>query len=181
MSVFRLFLLSAFLLAGANFAMAQQDAQLDETDVQSSIKGNYLYNFAKYTDWPESRKKGPFIIAIAGNQSLYEEMLNKYATKPIGSQLLEIKLVEAKNQSAGDCHILYIDPSIKSELPRLVKELKSSVSMIVTEGEGALDQGAHINFRKIDNVIRFELNDTRCMKTGIAISYSLKGLATKIQ
>jgi len=55
-------------------------------------------------------------------------------------------------------HVVFIDKSKKSELAKCSKELKDKSTLIVTNWEGALSQGSHINLKNVDGTIRFELN-----------------------
>ncbi|MFM9004993.1 MAG: YfiR family protein [Flavobacteriales bacterium] len=130
------------------------------------ILANYLYQFANYNDWPSERKKGPFTVAVVGNTDVYDIMSAKYAAKPIGSQLLTI-LGTNEAATAAQVHVLFIDRSKKSEIAKYVRDYKGKNTLIVTNWEGALAQGAHINFRSIDGSIRFELSKTAMQEAAI--------------
>jgi len=131
--------------------------QPDETNTVANIKANFIYQFANSSDWPSQMKKGKFVIAVLGNQDIYEELATKYGLKHVGSQVLQIvNLATFKDNQT--IHILYVDKSRKLELPQIVKDLKGSNTLIVTHFEGALAQGAAINFKPVNSNIRYELN-----------------------
>jgi hypothetical protein len=130
------------------------------------IRANYLYQFANYNDWPADRKKGPFSVAVIGNTDVYDIMSAKYAAKPIGSQLLTI-LSANEVATAAQVHVLFVDRSKKSEIAKYVRDYKGKNTLIVTNWEGALAQGAHINFLSIDGSIRFELSKTAMQEAAI--------------
>ena len=130
------------------------------------IRANYLYQFANNSDWPAELKKGPFIVGVVGNTDVYDVMAAKYATKPIGSQLLSV-IGTNEVATAQRVHVLFVDRSKKSEIARYVKEFKGKSTLIVTNWEGALGQGAHINFLSIDGSIRFEMNKTGMLESAI--------------
>jgi hypothetical protein len=48
-----------------------------------------------------------------------------------------------------------------------VKDFKGKNTLIVTNWEGALAQGAHINFLSIDGSIRFQMNKTGMLESAI--------------
>jgi hypothetical protein len=175
------YLISGLLSLFISVVGMAQKASLDETDTQASVKASYLFQFSKYTDWPEDTKKGPFYIAIAGNASLFEILRDKYANKPIGSQLLQIVQVNSPSEVPENVQIIYVDPSESGVLAEYLKKFRKSTSLIITEKNDALDLGAHINFLKTEGIIRFEINDTGSQQKGILFSDKLKGWATKLK
>jgi hypothetical protein len=130
------------------------------------IRANYLFQFANNSDWPAELKKGPFIVGIVGNTDVFDIMAAKYATKPIGSQLLSV-IGTNEVTTAQRVHVLFVDRSKKAEIARYVKDFKGKSTLIVTNWEGALGQGAHINFLSIDGSIRFEMNKTGMLESAI--------------
>ncbi|MCC6600489.1 MAG: YfiR family protein [Crocinitomicaceae bacterium] len=150
-----IFLLSVVFLGYGNILCAQK---IEESDTRGMIQANFLYQFAANNNWPVAARSGKFTIGILGNTSVFDQMSEKYAAKPIGTQTIEI----VKLTSISDnrfFHILYIDKSKKSELTKAVKEYKTKNTLIVTNWEGAMQAGAQINFKTIDGNIRYELDD----------------------
>lgn len=141
-------------LLWATLAGAQS---IPEDNTVAIIRANYLYQFSNYNDWPSENKKGPFVVGVVGNSDVFDVMVNKYASKPIGSQLLSV-IGSNEVSTAPHVHVLFIDRSRKSELAKYVNEFRGVSTLIVTNWEGALAQGAHINFVSIDGSIRFEMN-----------------------
>jgi len=155
--MYRLFsiLLAVFLVTVSTSWPPEQG--IPDDDTVAMIRANYLYQFSNNNNWPNETKKGKFYVGILGSPNVYEVMSQKYGAKPIGSQTLDV-LAFSELPSSQYLHILYIDKSRKSELARCLKELKDKSTLVVTNWEGALAQGSHINFKNIDGSIRFELN-----------------------
>jgi hypothetical protein len=155
-----MFKLISILLFGLQLTVASlvsYSQSIPEDNTVAMIRANYLYQFANNNNWPVETKHGKFFVGILGNTDVFELMSSKYGTKPIGSQTLDVLALTDLPQSAF-LHILFIDKSRKAELPKFVKELKDKSTLIVTNWDGAIAQGAHINFKNIDGSIRFELN-----------------------
>ncbi len=150
--------------------ISAQNIQPDNT--VAMIRANYLYQFANYNNWPLESKSGKFYIGILGSTDLFEIASSKYGAKPIGNQTLEFLSLTNLPQSTY-LHVLFIDKSWKNDFPRIVKELKDKSTLIVTNWEGALALGSHINFKNIDGSIRFEINkkamDEKKITPGIKI------------
>lgn len=139
---------------------------IPEDNTVAIIRSNYLYQFANNNDWPSERKKGPFVVGVIGNSDVYDIMAAKYASKPIGSQLLSV-IGANEVQTSPHVHVLFVDRSKKMDFTKYVKEFKEKNTLIVTNWEGALSQGAHINFVSIDGSIRFELNRAAMLESAI--------------
>lgn len=178
---FKTYLFTGLLSICLSVIGSAQRVGLDETDTQANYKANYLFQFSKYTDWPDDTKKGPFYIAVAGNSSLFEILRDKYANKPIGSQLLQIVQVEKLSDLSEEVQIIYVDPSLADQLPAYLKKFKKLPSLIITEKTDALDIGAHINFLLVEGILKFEINDTGSQQKGVLFSDKLKGWATKLK
>jgi hypothetical protein len=155
MPIFRFVLFVWALL----FAMSSSAQSIPDDNTMAMIRANYLYQFASNSNWPSEWKKGTFNAAIVGNPEVFEIMVSKYAGKPIGSQALNV-IGATEMAVTPQVHVLFIDRSKKAELAKYVKEFKGKSTLIVTNWEGALAQGAHVNFLSIDGSIRFELNKT---------------------
>jgi hypothetical protein len=169
----KLLLFVVVLLFALGFTAKQQETpQLDETDTPSVLHGNYLYNFARRTNWPAENLTGEFVIAIIGSQSVFEEMVRKYSGDPIGSQVLKIKNV-TKLEDMGYAHMVYVSRSMSDQLDKVVKQVGTQNTLIFANATDALNRGAHVNFIVIDNIVYFELKAGKAAQKGIQISNQL--------
>lgn len=154
----RLYLtLLTLLITATSVTVTAPADQLPDDDTVAMVRANYLYQFSNYNNWPAETKKGKFYVGVLGNINVYNAMSEKYGTKPIGSQTMDV-LSLADVPENQTLHILFIDKSKKADLPKAVKSLKDKSTLIVTNWEGALTQGAHINFKNIEGVMRYELD-----------------------
>jgi len=151
------------LLTGGN-VHAQR---IEESDPRAMIQANFLYQFAANCNWPAETRKGKFMIGVLGHPGIYDHLSEKYGTKPIGTQSIEvIELVDTSPASAY--HILFIDKTRRQDISKAVKELKGKPTLIVTNWEGALQAGSHINFKTVDGNIRYEMNTSGIEERKIA-------------
>jgi hypothetical protein len=155
-------LLLLFLLQSQRW----QAQTIPDDNTVAIIRANYLYQFANNSDWPAEQKKGPFVVGVAGNSDVFDIMAAKYSSKPIGSQLLSV-ISGSEISTAQRVHVLFVDRSRKADITRFVKDFKGKNTLIVTNWEGALSQGAHINFLSIDGSIRFEMNKAGMLESSI--------------
>ncbi len=147
-----MFLLGIFL---STFLIAQK---IDESDTHAMMEANFLFQFANNSNWPTSMKNGSFKICVVGNHAVYEHLQLKYGHQTVGKQPIEI--IEANMQSKFDnVHLVFIDKSKKPEWNTYVKTLKNKSTLLVSNWDGALNNGAHINFKLINGSVRYEMNE----------------------
>jgi hypothetical protein len=148
---------SVLIVVAVVFIPTAIGQKIPEDNTVAMIRANYLYQFAINNNWPAELKKGKFTVGVIGNADVFSIMSSKYGAKPIGSQTLDVLSLNEVSQNM-QLHILFIDKSKKAEISKYVREVKDKSTLIVTNWEGALSQGAHINFKNVDGSIRFELN-----------------------
>jgi hypothetical protein len=169
------------LLFSLLVSLSIQDPQLpemNEKDTGAVVKASYLYNFAKYIDWPEHEKQGNFIISIMGGDNLYQELVKNYNSKQIGLQQIEIRKL-SKTLNISDCHILYVGKDCRDLLPEIVEKFGSTPTLIVTDGEQSLENGSAIAFVWEKNAWLFDLKTSNA--DSLYIGSTLKSLARQVQ
>ncbi|MFM1931346.1 MAG: hypothetical protein RL226_649 [Bacteroidota bacterium] len=163
----KLFIFSVLSLFSLVF-VPSTDEQLDDADTIAITKANFLFQFASFNDWPEERKKGSFKIGVVGNDNLYKEMVEKYASKAVGSQALEVFRMD-KISPGQFFHIIYIDGVATANLPAIVKTVGSDPTLIVANGRDVLQKGAAISFVPVDGMVRYAINADEVGKRKLTI------------
>lgn len=159
-------------------APQQRDADKDTTAI---LQANYLYNIAKLVEWkdPEMRN-GNFIIGVIGGTNLYQELIKQYSTRTIGKQPIEVRKLP-RSAEVERCHILFVGRSDLALLPDIYKRMQGKPTMVVTEYTGALEDGAIVNFVRIDNLLKYELSLSNAQKHGLVVGLTLKNLAHRVE
>lgn len=149
-------------------------------DVNLRVKAVYVYKFAQYVDWPKSFKTGDFIIGVFGDDKLYNEMQTSYSNKMIGNQTIKIKKYDAV-ADVEQCHILFVAEKNSDKVAEMVKKYKSKSTLIVTEKEGKMKDGAIINFIMKDGKLKYEVSKTNATKHNLTVGQSLTSIADKVE
>lgn len=171
---FGLILLMAALVFGG---ATQREPDKDTTAI---IQASYIYNIAKLVEWREpSMRQGPFVIGVLGSGNLYQELVNKYATRSIGKQPIEVRKLP-ESPEVDRCHILFIPAEDKDLLPRILEQANTRSSLIITDYPGALDNGAVVNFVKAKNTLKYEISLVNANKHRIDVGLTLKQLADRV-
>ncbi len=175
--IIRILLLIPFFL----FAAVPQQPREAEKDTTAMLQANYLYNIAKLVEWKdESMRTGNFVIGIIGGGNLYQELIKQYSTRTIGKQPIEVRKLP-KSADVERCHILFVGRSDLALFPEIYKKLQGQPTMVVTEYAGALDDGAIVNFVKVDNLLKYEMSLANAQKHGLVMGLTLKNLAHRVE
>jgi len=135
-----------------------------------SLKAAFLYNLAKFMDWPPNKFENddsPIIIGVEG-----PEALEKFTVVVNGKIIARRKVVVRPIRSDAeikDCQILFItrsqdDPTM--ELRNLAEKL---AILTVGESDKFLDSGGMIRFYLEADNLRLEINNDSIHHAGLSI------------
>lgn len=143
------------------------------------VKAAFLYNFAKFVQWPADAFGGPsapLVICIAGEDPFGNYLTRIVAGKTINGRRL---IVEGRPETADfrSCHIVFADVAEKKHLPQILGGLKDAPVLTVGETDGFTQEGGVVNFYLEQNRVRFEINVAAAARGRLKISSKLLALA----
>jgi hypothetical protein len=138
-----------------------------------------VFNFTKYVQWPDHSASGEFTIGVMGNDEVFKTLTEWYAGKPRGSKTYVIK--KFKNASEiTDCNVLFIDNSKSNEFEAVNGKVHGKGTLVITDKNGLGAKGSAINFKTVDNKLKFELNQKVVESANLKVSSSLSAMAILI-
>ncbi len=159
-------------------APVQRDADKDTTAI---LQANYLYNIAKLVEWKDpAMRNGNFVIGVLGGSNLYQELIKQYSTRTIGKQPIEVRKLP-RTADVERCHMLFVGRTELALVPEIFKRLKDQPTLVVTEYDGGMEDGAVVNFVKVDNLLKYELSMANARKHGLVVGLTLKNLAHRVE
>jgi hypothetical protein len=144
------------------------------------IKAAFLFNFAKFVEWPPDAFKetnSPIVIGVLGENVFGNSLAATIRDKTVNDRHFEFKTFNSPAE-ATNCHILFVSPRLKESLPNVVAGLHNASVLTVGETDDFIKAGGMVNFLIEDNKIRFQINDDAAKKAGLKISSKLLALAT---
>lgn len=145
----------------------------DEPDVNAKVKAIFLYNFSKHVEWPEAMANGRFTIGIYGNYPAIKSELEKMSKiKRRGDRSFEILTFNSIDELVPT-HILYVVKNSGIDIEKISTRLANSPTLLVTEEDGFIGKGAHINLYYENNKQKMELNPASFDRRGLKVSSQL--------
>jgi hypothetical protein len=164
-------LLFAIVVAGS--AVHAQERPIHE------VYSMMVFNFTKYVQWPDHTATGEFVIGVIGNTDVYNTLHTWYSGKPRGTKTYVIKRFSSA-ADVTDCHVVFIDKSKSGEFEEVNDKVKGKGTLIITDKNGLGAKGSSINFKTIDNKLKFELNQKAIEASNLKVSGSLSSMAILI-
>ena len=138
-----------------------------------------VFNFTKYVQWPDHTATGEFVIGVVGNSDVFNTLNTWYGGKPRGSKTYVIKKFSNASE-VTDCHVVFIDKSRSGEFESINGKVKGKGTLIITDKNGLGEKGSGINFKTIDNKLKFELNQKALEASNLKVSGALSSMAILI-
>ena len=170
-------LLSTWLSASLGVVKAQGEAPYSV----ETVKAAFLYRFLEYVDWPiDAKNGGPLTIAVLGDESLTAELHRNVRGRMAHGREIEARSVRTV-QEGLDAHVLFISASARKKLSAAGGPHNRDPVLVVTEGDGALEAGAVINFVVVDGNVRFEVSLPAAEQRGLKLSSRLLNVALRVE
>lgn len=155
-----------------------QSARLDENE----IKAAYLYNFAKFVEWPvivSAKDNSNLNFCVIGNSPFSAAVMISLAEKPVKNRRVLIRELTL-DDDLSRCNLLYVNPQARNSLPEIIKSASENSILTVSDINGFAAAGGIIEFIPVGNKIRFKINNRSAKVSNIKISSHLLNLATGV-
>jgi len=144
----------------------------------------YLYNFAKFIDWPEkvfASRQAPIRLCIYGEKP---NDVRQSATTLEGKQIHGRELAVRRNATLAelhDCQIVFIPGSEKRWLPEVLRLAHAACALTVSDMDDFVDAGGGVGLLVVDRQLRFEFNLDATQTAQLKVSSQLLKLAKAVK
>jgi len=166
----------ALALAVAHSALLFAQAK---PPTEYEIKAAFLYNFAKFVEWPSSAFKGPkqpLAICVIGRDPFGQALEDALSGKSIGDHPVSLAHSKDLGELAA-CQIVFVSTTESPRLLEILARLRGHGVLLVGEAEGFATAGGTIQFVLEQNRVRFAINPDAADRAGLKISSKLLALA----
>jgi YfiR/HmsC-like len=167
---------SVILLPGAVAAQT-----VDASEYQ--VKAAYLYNFAKFVEWPATSfdgSGGELQICLLGDDPFGPDLRRLIEGKTVGGHRLAMIAVRDVQQ-ARRCQILFVSASEKNGVGQIIRAMTGASVLTVGDISGFASAGGMINFTLEENRVRFEINPKAAERVHLQLSARLLNVARLVQ
>ena len=144
-----------------------------------SVKAAFLYQFAKYVEWPAAAFDPPAGVShfcVFGDNPFGPVLAQTLAGKLVHERPVQVELIGRVGELQR-CHLVFLPAAAAGSLPKVVAALGRRPVLLVGESAGFAERGGMINFIVEDGSVRFEINPRVASASGLRISSKLLELA----
>jgi hypothetical protein len=149
------------------------------------VKAGFIYNFAKFVEWPSTafaEPDAPIVIGVLGMDPFGDVINHVVEGKKIGTRGFVIRRFKwskelKDSKDFKDCRILFVSSSEKLHFEDIFDAVKGLPVLTVGETPGFAERGGMIRLMLEDNRVRFEVNVDAAHDGNLNISSRLLTLA----
>lgn len=147
---------------------------------ENQLKAAYLYNFARYVEWPKdahASSDSALEIGVVGSTAVSDLLKKTVKGKTIGDRNLKVVRFDSA-VDAKTSHILFVAGDRSAdELKAAIKGLAGTHVFVVADADGFAKDGGIANFIISDSRVKFAINENAAKKAGLKVSSKLLRLA----
>jgi len=157
------------LTALVNFSYSQDNI--------SKAQANFIYNFTKFFDWPQTEKTGDFVIGVLGSRDLATELEKVTNGKKNVTQNILVKHFN-NYDNVTKCHVIFISAVKKGNISVIHK--KAGVHcLIISDAYSSIAKGAIIQFILESDRLKYEFSKGNALKHGLKFHSKVSEMASK--
>ena len=163
----------------AALVMMVSSAAFSQERPMHEVYSMMVFNFVKYVQWPANDNAKEFVIGVVGNTEIYNTLNSWYGGKAKGTKTYVIKKFNNAAE-VTDCQVIFIDKTKSNEFDAVNNKVRGKGTLVVTDRNGLGSRGSCINFKTVDEKLRFELNQQAIEASNLKVAGALTSMAILI-
>jgi hypothetical protein len=144
-------------------------------NMERGVKAAFLYKFLGYVEYPPQEANGALVVGVMGADDIAAELLRVTAGRAVGGRSVMVRAVREGEPLTG-LNMLFIGSEVARPAPVLRAAQQAGV-LSVTEADNGLQLGSVINFRLVEDRVRFEVSLPAAEKSNLKLSSRLLSVA----
>lgn len=154
---------------------------LSEQASEYQVKAAYLYNFAKFVEWPAGSSDAgrQFQIAVLGHDPFGPVLDETVEGKTVRGRAVVVRRVSSAAEARA-CDELFLAAAEARRLPEVLQALQGRSILIVGESRDFVLEGGMIGLVNENSKVRFEVNTSAAERARLRVSSQLLSLARRV-
>lgn len=170
------------LLASTVALPVPAQAQAGATQaLERRVKAAFLYKFLAYAEFPAAAfgdSAAPVMIGVIGSDEMAAELARVVAGRQVLGRPIQVRNLR-EGEPGATVHLLFVAGSDNARAARILRGAPAGL-MAVTECELGLQYGSVINFRIIEDRVRFDVSLDSAEKNNVKLSSRLLTVANRV-
>jgi hypothetical protein len=180
--------MALLLVAGAGTGLGGESETVSDAEtVEYQLKAGFLFNFAKFVQWPATNSAGvevaqtnEFRIGVVDVSNAHSVLSSALNGKQVMHRRVVIERVETPT-AAARCNLLFVTRNPTKQAKEMLAHVAAKPVLTVGETPGFAIQGGCINLVPHEHRLRFEVNLDAAAKAGLKVSSQLSAMAIVVK
>jgi hypothetical protein len=159
-----------------------QNASTSGQALERRVKAAFIYKFLGYTEFPANAfgdAAAPLVIGVANADEMAAELTRIAAGRSVNNRPIAVRALR-DGETATPVHLWFVGGSDCARVGRTIKAMPRS-PLVVTESDNGLSQDSVINFRIVDERVRFDVALDAAERNNVKLSSRLLTVANHVQ
>jgi hypothetical protein len=160
----------------------QVSSALEEPVAPSAVKAAFLYNFAKFAEWPaDAIATGAPLIACTNDMAVADSLSQLLKGHDVNGRTMEVRRISADSLQLRGCHLLYLWNMNAAQSRRLIDSLSGAPILTVSDFSRFAALGGIVQFVDENGRLRFAINIAAMRRQHLQLSSKLLSLASIVE
>jgi hypothetical protein len=169
----------AMILAAASGHAEGQGTAATDITLNVAVKAAFLFNFAKFAEWPALPSGGPIVLCVVGNEAVAVALAETVRGQNIGGHPLDV--LRPPDSAWRTCQLLFIADADARRASAGLSAIKAVPVLTVSDSKGFAQTGGIIELYVDAGRMRFAINVDATARSGLSLSSRLLGLAKVVR
>ncbi len=160
------------LITLAVLLLATSGVGAQDVTREYQVKAAFLYNFAKFVEWPASALTGALTICIAGRNPLGTFLDETVDGETVGGRPIRTRIIL---EPEPGCHVMFIPDGAAATA--YLRASRTAPTLTIGETPAFISQGGIISFFVENGKVRFEINPQAAERAQLRVSSRLLQLS----
>ena len=160
------------------FLIFTSPAAYSDSVSEYKIKAGFIYNFARFTKWPDNDNE--LRICIYGKDP-FGHHIDHLKSKVVSSRSITIFRTHII-ENIKPCHVVFlnINPVDQLTFKKIINSLKGSNTLTISDTKNVINYGVMVGLDIKDDKVSFNINYTSILESELKINPQLIKLAKKV-
>jgi hypothetical protein len=145
---------------------------------EPALKAAFIYNFAKFTEWPAAPAQDPFVLCVVGDAAVRDALGQAVKARVLAGQNLSVSFI-TPGDPTPKCRLIYISGVTVRQAEQLIAGLRDVPVLTISDLEGFTELGGTARFFFESGQLRFSVNRASAERAHLLISSKLLSLAIR--
>jgi len=122
------------------------------------VKAAYVYNFAKFVEWPGTQSLAEVTICVYGKDAFGGFLDEAVRGKLAHGRPLTIRRLATGDENWEGCQVLFLGMKNGTQIEPILRQLQGRSTLTVGECDGFAEGGGMLGLRFDNGNVRFDIN-----------------------